>query len=127
MFSIPAHLRRADGESVYQAHRATRYATDAQMRMEARILDAAGERGERVPHADPGAVALLLGADRAALEAQLAPRAPADVTTVAGSGLLLSQAAATSWSARPAPASPGPSPPSPGSGRSCIRAGASSR
>ena len=39
-------------------------------------------------------MAQLLGADRAALEAQLAPRAPADVTTVTGSGLLLSQAAA---------------------------------
>ena len=79
---------------MYQAHRATRYATDAQMRMEARILEAAAERGEHVPHADPDAVAQLLGADRGALEAQLAPRVPADVTTVTGSGLLLSQAAA---------------------------------
>ncbi len=79
---------------MYQAHRATRYATDAQLRMEARILEAATERGEHVPHADPDAVAQLLGADRGALEAQLAPRAPADVTTVTGSGLLLSQAAA---------------------------------
>ena len=93
-FTIPASLRRADGESVYQAHRATRYATDAQMRMETRILEAAAERGECVPHADPGEVAQLLGADRAALEAQLAPRTPADVPTVTGSGLLLSQAAA---------------------------------
>jgi conjugative relaxase-like TrwC/TraI family protein len=94
MFTIPNHLRRADGESVYEAHRATRYATDAQMRMEARILEAATERGDTVPHADADAVAQLLGADRSALEAQLAPRAPADVTTVTGSGLLLSQAAA---------------------------------
>jgi hypothetical protein len=49
LFPIPAHLRRADGESMYEAHRATRYCTDGQMRMEARILEAATERGERVP------------------------------------------------------------------------------
>jgi conjugative relaxase-like TrwC/TraI family protein len=94
LFAIPDQLRRADGESVYRAHRATRYATDAQMRMEARILEAASERGEQVPHADPDTVARLLGAGRGALEAQLQPRVPADVTTVTGSGLLLSQAAA---------------------------------
>jgi hypothetical protein len=94
LLTVPDSLRRADGESVYEAHRATRYATDAQMRMEARILEAATERGDRVPHSDPAAAARLLGAGRGALEAQLAPRAPADVTTVTGSGLLLSQAAA---------------------------------
>jgi conjugative relaxase-like TrwC/TraI family protein len=90
----PESLRRADGESVYTQHRATLYATDAQLQMEARILNAAEERGAHIPRADPEEVAALLGADRAALEAQLAADAPADVTTVTGSGLRMDQAAA---------------------------------
>ena len=89
---IPDSLRRADGQSVYQPHRAIRYATDAQLRMETRITETAAERG--APRADPDQVAQLLGADRAALQAQLEPGTPADVQTVTGSGLLLSQAAA---------------------------------
>jgi conjugative relaxase-like TrwC/TraI family protein len=89
---VPESLRRADGESVYQPHRAVRFATDAQLRMETRITEAAAGRG--APRADPDQVAQLLGADRAALEAQLEPGTPADVHTVTGSGLLLSQAAA---------------------------------
>jgi conjugative relaxase-like TrwC/TraI family protein len=89
---IPDSLRRADGGSVYEPHRAARYATDAQLRMETRIIEAAAERG--APCADPEKVARLLGASRAALEAQLEPGTPADVHTVTGTGLLLSQAAA---------------------------------
>ena len=92
IFSPPDTLRRQDGESVFTQHRAARYATDAQMAREARILEGMAARG--APCADPDRVAALLGADRAALEAQLAPDAPADVTTVTESGLLLSQAAA---------------------------------
>ncbi len=89
---IPDSLRRADGESVYEPHRAARYTTDAQLRMENRIIETAAERG--APRADPDRVARLLGASRAALEAQLEPGTPADVHAVTGSGLLLSQAAA---------------------------------
>jgi hypothetical protein len=89
---IPDSLRRADGASVYEPHRAARYATDAQLGMETRIIKTAAERG--APCADPEKVARLLGASRVALEAQLEPGTPADVHAVTGSGLLLSQAAA---------------------------------
>ena len=44
LFTIPASLRRADGESVYDTHRGTRYATEAQLRMEGRIRDTAARR-----------------------------------------------------------------------------------
>ncbi len=57
--SIAAELRRADRESVYSAHRRTRYATDAQIARECRIRDRAAERG--APHAEPADVARLLG------------------------------------------------------------------
>jgi AAA domain/TrwC relaxase len=89
---IPASLRRADGESVYAPHRAVRYATEAQQLTETRITEAAAEHC--ASRTDPHQVAHLLGADRAALQAQLEPATPADVHTVTGSGLLLSQAAA---------------------------------
>jgi conjugative relaxase-like TrwC/TraI family protein len=89
---IPDGLRRADGQNVYKPHRAARYATDVQLRMETRITEAAADHA--APRADPDQVAALLGANRAALEAQLDPGTPADVHTVTGSGLLLSQAAA---------------------------------
>lgn len=39
------NLRRADGESVYEAHRAARCATDAQLRIANRITEAAAETG----------------------------------------------------------------------------------
>jgi conjugative relaxase-like TrwC/TraI family protein len=90
---VPASLRRADGTSVYDAHRATLYATDAQLQIENQILEAAGKRSERVPSAEPGKVAALLGADQASLEAQLVPGTPADVVTTTTSGLHLDQAA----------------------------------
>jgi AAA domain len=88
----PGRLRRTDGEGVYRAHRAARYATGAQLKMEARIAEASTQRG--APRADPDHAAELLGADRASLVAQLEPGTPADVHTVTRSGLLLNQAAA---------------------------------
>lgn len=94
LFTIPDHLRRADGESVYQAHGATRFATEAQLRMEGRIREAAAQRDPGVPRITPGDAAQLLGADAEVLQAQLDPRNPADVTTGTGSGLHLDQAAA---------------------------------
>ena len=60
--------------------------------METRILDRAAETG--APRAEPSDVARLLGADLAALQAQLEPGVPADTRTVTGCGLHLDQAAA---------------------------------
>ena len=71
---------------MYEPHRAVRHVTDAQLRMENRITEAAAERG--APRPDPDLVQRLLGANRAALEAQLEQGTPADVHTITRSGLL---------------------------------------
>jgi hypothetical protein len=90
---VPAGLRRADGESVFRPHGAERYASQAQLTLEERLLAQAQEPG--APHLDPETAARLLGADAERLQAQLQPapdtRAPAGIT---GSGLRMDQAAA---------------------------------
>ncbi|HEY3954613.1 MAG TPA: MobF family relaxase [Streptosporangiaceae bacterium] len=88
---IPASLRRADGESVFRPHGTERYASGAQLDLEARLLARAQTPG--APHLDPDEAARLLGADRAHLEAQLRPGALAG-TGSTGSGLRDDQAAA---------------------------------
>ena len=90
---VPDGLRRADGESVFRPHGAERYASQAQLSLEERLLAQAQEPG--APHLDRAVAARLLGADAERLQAQLQPapdtRAPAGV---AGSGLRMDQAAA---------------------------------
>jgi AAA domain len=90
---VPDGLRRADGESVFRPHGAERYASQAQLSLEERLLAQAQEPG--APHLDPAVAARLLGADAERLQAQLQPapdtRAPAGI---AGSGLRMDQAAA---------------------------------
>jgi hypothetical protein len=90
---VPAGLRRADGESVFRPHGAERYASQAQLTLEERLLSQAQEPGP--PHLDPETAARLLGADMEQLQAHLQPAA--DATTpagTAGSGLRMDQAAA---------------------------------
>jgi len=91
---VPESLRRRNGESMFSAHYAERYATEAQLNMEERIIATASRRGAQVPHLAPAEAAQLLGSDQAQLEAQLSPGVSADVTTETGSGLHLDQAAA---------------------------------
>lgn len=91
---MPESLRRRNGESMFTAHHAERYATEAQLGMEERIIATASRRGAQVPHLARTTAAQLLGSDQPQLEAQLSPNAPADVTTGTGSGLHLDQAAA---------------------------------
>jgi hypothetical protein len=90
---VPAGLRRADGESVFRPHGAERYASQAQLILEERLLAQAQEPG--APRLDPETAARLLGADTERLQAQLQPgadtTAPAGTT---GSGLRMDQAAA---------------------------------
>ena len=90
---VPDSLRRADGESIYTAHGAARFATESQLSMEQRILSRAQERtGTRL---DPETAARLLGADRAELEAQLRDaQAAQDPDARTLTGLRLDQAAA---------------------------------
>ena len=90
---VPDGLRRADGESVFRPHGAERYASQAQLTLEERLLAQAQEPG--APHLDAETAARLLGADVERLQAHLQP-AP-DTTTSAGttgSGLRMDQAAA---------------------------------
>ncbi len=90
---VPGGLRRADGESVFRPHGAERYASQAQLTLEERLLAQAQEPG--APHLDPAVAARLLGADVERLQAQLRPGA--DTVAVAGttgSGLRMDQAAA---------------------------------
>jgi len=91
---VPDSLRRRNGESVFSAHYAERYATAAQLSMEDRIIAAAPRRGAQVPRLAPVVAAQLLGSGQAQLEAQLDHDVSADVTTTTGSGLHLDQAAA---------------------------------
>ncbi|MGO9079771.1 MAG: ATP-dependent RecD-like DNA helicase, partial [Streptosporangiaceae bacterium] len=91
---VPESLRRRNGESMFSAHHAERYATEAQLSMEERIIATASRRGAQVPRLAPAAAARLLGSDQAQLEAQLDHDVSADVTTETGSGLHLDQAAA---------------------------------
>lgn len=92
--AVPESLRRRNGESMFAAHYAERYATEAQLGMEERIIATASRRGAQVPRLAPAAAARLLGSDQAQLEAQLSRDVSADVTTETGSGLHLDQAAA---------------------------------
>ncbi len=92
--AVPDALRRASGESMFAPHAAERYATEAQLTMEERVIARASARGAGVPRLAPALGAELLGAAQAQLEAQLSCDAEADVTTGTGSGLHLDQAAA---------------------------------
>lgn len=90
---VPDSLRRADGESIYTAHGAARFATARQLSMEQRILSRAQERTGT--HLEPATAARLLGADRAELEAQLRDaQAAQDPDARTLTGLRLDQAAA---------------------------------
>src|SRR5258708_34641981 len=91
---VPDCLRRASGESLYVPHAAARYATEAQLALEDRMLVHAREGG--APRLEPARAAQLLGADQARLETLLSVPAPdADVIEDAtGSGLRADQAAA---------------------------------
>jgi hypothetical protein len=98
---VPDVLRRADGESVFRPHGAERYASQAQLTLEERLLAQAQEPG--APHLDPAVAARLLGADVERLQAHLRPApgtAPLAGTT--GSGLRMDQATAA-WYALTSP------------------------
>jgi hypothetical protein len=58
---VPDGLRRADGESVFRPHGAERYASQAQLTLEERLLAHAREMG--APRLDAETAARLLGAD----------------------------------------------------------------
>ena len=94
---VPDALRRGNGESMFTAHQAERYATQAQLTMEESVSAMAAERGAHIPRLSPELAAELLGSGMAQLEAQLDRDVPADVTTGTGSGLHLDQAAAAYW------------------------------
>ena len=91
---VPDCLRRANGESLYVPHGATRYTTGAQLDLEERLLTHAAQTG--APRLDPATAAQLLGADQAQLEAQLHAQStsPDAVAARTGCGLRLDQAAA---------------------------------
>jgi hypothetical protein len=91
---VPASLRRADGTSVFRPPGADQYATQAQLTLEERLIAQAQASG--APHLDPDAVVRMLGAERARLEAQLAPEptTAAVLTETTGSGLRMDQAVA---------------------------------
>jgi len=89
---VPEALRReCDGESVYRAHGSDLYATAGQMSLEARVVAMAHAPG--APRIAPDVCAKLLGADEAALEAQLraAAGSGSGAGSVTGSGLRLDQ------------------------------------
>ena len=71
---VPASMRRADGRSVYQRHGGVRYATHAQLAMEARTL--AQARAGTAPKLAREQAAHALGADLARLEGALTGAAP---------------------------------------------------
>ena len=90
---VPDGLRRADGESVFRPHGAERYASQAQLTLEERLLAQAQEPG--APRLDAEMAARLLGADVERLQAQLQPAAAAAAAAgTTGSGLRMDQAAA---------------------------------
>ena len=90
---VPDGLRRADGESVFRPHGAERYASQAQLNLEERLLAQAQEPG--APRLDTETAARLLGADPERLRAQLQPASAAAAEAgTAGSGLRMDQAAA---------------------------------
>jgi hypothetical protein len=91
---VPDSLRRADGRSVYRPHGGTRYATQAQLTMEAQLMALAQQAG--APRLAPELAAGLLGADQAQLEAQLraAAHSAGEAHETTGSGLRLDQATA---------------------------------
>ena len=70
---VPASVRRADGRSVYQRHGGIRYATRAQLAMEARMAAQASEGGAPRHDARAGRARARRGPGR--LEAALAGRA----------------------------------------------------
>jgi len=89
---VPASLRRADGRSVYQRHGGTRYATHAQLAMEARMLTQA--RAGTAPKLARKQAAHALGADLARLESALTGTAPDTHARPTQTGLREDQAAA---------------------------------
>jgi len=92
---VPVSLRRpGDGESVFRPHGAERYASQAQLALEERLLAQAQAAG--APRLHPDEAARLLGAARGQLEARLSPGTPAAgaLAEVTGSGLRMDQAAA---------------------------------
>jgi AAA domain len=91
---VPSSLRRADGESMFRPHGAERYATQAQLTLEERLVARAQATGG--PRLEPDVAATLLGAERERLEAQLQPRptTAAAMREITGSGLRMDQAAA---------------------------------
>ena len=90
---VPASLQRADGRSVYRRHGGTRYATRAQLAMEARTL--AQARASTAPKLAREQAAHALGADLARLESALTGTAPDTHAQPTGTRLREDQAAAT--------------------------------
>ncbi len=93
--ATPDYLRRElDGRSVYTRPGAVRYATHVQLSLEERLLQAA--QRETAPRLSREDAARLLGADPAALDAQLRERAAQARASgqLTRSGLRLDQAAA---------------------------------
>ena len=90
---LPASLRRElDGRSVYTRPGVARYATAAQLSMEAKLV--AQAKAEAAPRLPREQAARRLGADAALLEAQLRGRAHDARTHATHGGLRLDQAAA---------------------------------
>jgi conjugative relaxase-like TrwC/TraI family protein len=89
--AVPGDLVRADGRSVFQRHGGTRYATQAQLTTEQRML--AQARGDGAPCLSPVQSARLLGASPALLDAALRAHAEIPETDRASGGLRLDQAA----------------------------------
>ena len=89
---VPASLRRADGRSIYQRHGGTRYATRAQLAMEARTL--ARARASTAPKLAREQAAHALGADLARLESALTGATPDAHAQPTQTGLREDQAAA---------------------------------
>ena len=94
---VPASLRRADGRSIYQRHGGTRYATRAQLAMEAGTL--ARARASTAPklareQAAREQAAHALGADLARLESALTGATPDAHAQPTQTGLREDQAAA---------------------------------
>jgi hypothetical protein len=91
---VPDELRRADGSSIYRPHGAVRYATQAQLSLEDRLLAQAQQRG--APRLPAEEAARLLGADQAQLEALLGSgeHVAEAAQQITGSALRLDQAAA---------------------------------
>jgi len=89
---VPASMRRADGRSVYQRHGGVRYATHAQLAMEARTL--AQARAGTAPKLAREQAAHALGADLARLAGALTGAAPDTHARPTETGLREGQAAA---------------------------------